>query len=708
MGIGIRINQLDYSQYLQASTYDENEIIGGERGKITFSLHRVPFALRPLANMVVGLYDQGKNPGAPGTIVEWAFEGLILTTKNVNIGLDHSGNEVLSYSLECTDATDPFYQQYVTDSYENKYTGFIIRDMVKRKCPQIDVSQVPDGTKIHSFFGVELELLTKCLDSLCAAEGYQWYIKGNQLLIGQPAQNLYPLVLDDANLHNIGGVKIEIDPEDASQIRNVINYEYIGKIIDGKAEVNTGTTFVRYWSDTRDSSYKRYIPNSAWSSEEPAGVFYIPGLLPLLGQPGRYTVAGVNSVTGNLTLGSAFAENTSSGLVEASPAPTYKTMRTKATSAIMVTAFDRAIAGSWITVTVTGGIDQSRYIKAVTKTGTGTPAVGNPYYYDFVFGDGNPTDMTSTFAGTPALAPDAPGGALVPIADPAGVIGTTNYWSMLENYIWTDIPSRLVVQDPISIEALKRLLYDPSRPLNQQDTGVREDVMTATTVMTFQEAYARAYDTLNQYSNPLVNFKIDTTSWQLARLGITTHPLPAMGVMCNITQRGIVGVQTIKAVRKRPGGINPDGTMMWRFTIDFADRLFYLHNIIRRIKEDLPRVYVDRKSIRDVFVVNEVLLGQSNTNLNNIVSISENYLASDPVVFPQITAAEIYTLGDTPYVGVSIPVAEAMDGDDVVTLYAKIVLEAYTLGDSALITHAKDGPSKYGYSKFGWSDFWPA
>lgn len=715
-GLKVLINQVDYSDYLQGSGIDTNAIIGAERGKASFILNMVPIADSPATSMSVGIYDAGKNPSAPGTIDVWEFRGSILKVTNTDIGRVN-GADVLTYRIDCSDGTDPFYQQYVTDSYVSKFTGFMLRDAIKKKAPQVDVTLIPDGVKEHPFFGVELEPLTKVIDTLCAAEGWQWYLDGDVMKIGEPSQDLYPLELTDANLHLFFGKNIEISPEDATQIRNVIYYEYMAKVVEGKAELTTDSVFVRHWEDDNSQAYNRYQVSTVWSDYEPGGVFYAPNISPIAGSAGRYQVSGVNTITGNLALSQAFQETAASGLIDNGVAPTYKTMRTKATTAEQEAAFDRVVAGSWIAVTTVAATspDESRYIKSVVKSGT-LPNI----YYAFTFGTGNPTTV-----GVPSTSPDAPVTAAVPVPDTGGNV---NYWSLLEDYVWTNVPHILKVVDTTSIAALKALLHDPNKSADHQDTGIREDRMQGAFVMTTQEAYDRAWATLTQYSNPLVTFSVTTTSWQLKNAGITEVPRPAQGVKCNLTSRGVRGVQTIKSVRKKYiPALEPDGTVLTQITMDFGDRLFYLHNVIRRIKEDLPRIFVDRRAIRDIIGVLENILGEDETSFLSSLSCTEDMEISDAVQIFSNVIQEAAQITDTVFVGVSIACTEQADLSDSVSFpmtsceenYAfsdqvrfvtseagTEIAEACQVSDEVSFSHEHDGAFKYGYSKYGWATYW--
>ena len=654
MSLILLINGIDYSSYLKVTSLNITENWQGERNKCSFRLENVPFELRPVSNAPLVILDTYNNPDYP-TIVNPEFEGMVINPRSVDIGSKNiAGEEAVSYDLDCGNVADAFYQHLVTDSYVNKFTGFILRDQIKLQAPHIDVSGIPDGKKNHPFWGVQLEPLTKFIDSLAATEGWQWYLDGYKIIVGERNQNLANFTITDDNLHKLGGMGIEMAPEDASQMRNVIFYEFSARVTDGRAAVKTGDAVVDQWTDDASGLYDRYRMSSDWSALTDGGVFSISGIANAYGSPGNYGVNFFSPYTGSAILSNPFAEFATEGEVQASPAPTKDGFRTIAVSVEQQTAIDRLVHGGWMRVRTAAGLE-SRYVKAIVRV-AGVPSVGVPTTYDITFGDGNPSvpNDPSTSGAVP-LSANPP----LYIVSPT----TADIWCKLENYTITDIPSILVKEDSDSIEAVRNML-------GNGDTGRREDTMRAEFVMSFQEAIDRVNATLKQLSNPLVSFKINTTSWQLAQEGQFDRVKAGWGVPTYLQSRAINAVQTIKQVVRRPAGAYDDlGRVLWKVTLDFTDRLFFLYNVVKRIKEDLQALGADNRKIRSVLVVRESMrVTDQHQNPGDL-------------------------LNETMYVGngAAIKVLEIMEDTGIL--------------DDTAFTNDHEGPYKYGYSKYGWSQY---
>lgn len=141
-------------------------------------------------------------------------------------------------------------------------------------------------------------------------------------------------------------------------------------------------------------------------------------------------------------------------------------------------------------------------------------------------------------------------------------------------YRISNIPYAQLVQDPVSIDALKSI---------RGDNGINEQVITSSNNYSFDQARMLAQARLDAQSNPMVNIKFDTDSYRAQ-----DEALPGQTMKFDLSKRFYLKESLpIRSLTISDMGFDRgDNFPMLSYTFNFETRLYSFSRLIRSIEEN--------------------------------------------------------------------------------------------------------------------------
>ena len=219
---------------------------GSQRGRAKFTIidykydvSTIPF--KPIPNLKVKIYNQNRT--------DLFFTGSIWSVKPQIITQRCDGTAVKAYKIECVDNTIELERAIVVEIYENKTTGFIIKDIIRRfTCLDDSAINATQGTVIESLH-VNGEYPSELITRLLGLEHNwtMWLDPVTDLVyvgVDVDVLNSAPMIVDESNIMSTYEYSSISFRADARGLRNSFSMFYNQGYTRGTVNVANGATVV--------------------------------------------------------------------------------------------------------------------------------------------------------------------------------------------------------------------------------------------------------------------------------------------------------------------------------------------------------------------------------------------------------------------------------------------------------------------------------
>lgn len=235
MSIVVTIAGTDVTERIQANSLKIENVLTQKRDLCSFTiLSHSGNPITPVVGQeVVVTYDPGTGSGR-------VFGGVITELNQTALAFG-----LMQWKVDCQDYTRLLDRKLIPDRYEDETVDDIIADWAARYFPVGFTTNGVDADVVIKAVSFNYKPISKCLDDLAKATGYDWYVDSyKDLHFFQSQNNPAPFdVEDDNGTYEYDSLIIR---RDNSQVRNTIivrGGEYLGAQFTSDIQTN-GVDFI--------------------------------------------------------------------------------------------------------------------------------------------------------------------------------------------------------------------------------------------------------------------------------------------------------------------------------------------------------------------------------------------------------------------------------------------------------------------------------
>lgn len=150
------------------------------------------------------------------SVPQIVFGGEVSSAPQDNV---YPGSSAYIYKVSGVDFSRRLKRKVVVEVYENKTSGYIIKDMISIYCPEFTTADVADGETVASI-SFSYKSVFDCISEIAKLTGYEWYVdyeRGIHFIAKDTTAAPYQLTDNISTTGNYKNLSINTDK---SQLRN--------------------------------------------------------------------------------------------------------------------------------------------------------------------------------------------------------------------------------------------------------------------------------------------------------------------------------------------------------------------------------------------------------------------------------------------------------------------------------------------------------